>query len=138
MQINLYAKKTGGKLEYSNKEILKQWVDNLPDGEDIIVKFNISRSYKSNRQLRLAYACFRAISDKLGYTVEEIKGLVKLQQGLCACSKIEGEDVHFCKSMADMTKKELSDFISKMDIWASKTLNMKLLTNEDINFLNNI
>lgn len=138
MQINLYAKKIGGKLEYSNKEILKQWVDNLPDGEDIIVKFNISRSYKSNRQLRLAYACFRAISDKLGYTVEEIKGLVKLQQGLCACSKIEGEDVHFCKSMADMTKKELSDFISKMDIWASKTLNMKLLTNEDINFLNNI
>lgn len=137
-QINIYCKKVGGRLEYYNKHALKEWISNLTEGEDIVIKFNVSKNFKSTKQLRLVYACFRELSDKLGYSVEEIKTLMKLNQGLCGHSVIEGEEIHFCKSIADLSRKELSDFISKMDIWASKTLNMKLLTNDDINFLNNI
>lgn len=134
-QINIYGKKQVGKLELSNKEALLHWIKNLPDGEDIVIKFNISKSYKTLRQLRLVYSMFRTLSDKLGYSVEEIKTLMKIQQGLCAESEIEGQKLSFCKSLSDMSKIELSDFISKIDIWSFQRLGIKLLTNEDIIFL---
>lgn len=137
-QLNLYAKKINGKLEISNKEAYNPWVRSLQDNEDIVIKLNIAKDYKSNRQLRLTYACFRILSDRLGYTVEEIKGLMKLHQGLSACSMIEGKEVHFSKSLADMSKKELSEFIETMDRWSYQTLNVKLLSNDDIVFLNEV
>lgn len=137
-QLNLYCRKIDGKLEFSDKLAYKQWIRNIPEGEDIVVKFNISKSYKSVRQLRLVYLCFRVLSDNLGYTVEEIKGLMKLEQGLSASSIIEGKEVHFIKSLADMTKTELSQFIEKMDIWGFQTLGIKMLSNDDIKFLNDI
>lgn len=136
-QINLYGKKLNGKLEIVNKDALTQWISNLSEGEDVVIKFNVSKSYKSLRQLRLVYSMFRTLSDRLGYTVEEVKTLMKIQQGLCGSSTIEGEDIHFCKSISDMSKQELSEFITKIDIWASQRLSEKLLNDEDIQFLKN-
>lgn len=134
-QLNLYGKKSSGKLDIPNKDALLHWIKNLTEGEDVVIKFNVSKSYKTLRQLRLVYSMFRTLSDRLGYTVEEVKTLMKIQQGLCACSEIEGETIQFCKSISDMSKIELSEFISKIDIWSFQRLGEKLLTNEDIIFL---
>lgn len=136
-QINLYGKynKKTNKIEFSNPQSIKDWTKNLEDGEDIVVKFNISREYKTFRQVRLAYSCLRKLSQDLGYTVEECKMLMKLNQGLCASHEIEGTSITFCKSISEMTKKELSDFIMNMDIWSIKTLGYPILSNDDKIFL---
>jgi len=137
-QINIYCKKTNGKLEYFNKHILKEWIDNLLEGEDIVIKFNISKQYKSSRQLRLLYACFRQIAYHTGQGVEDIKLILKLKAGLCFSHTIEGENITVCKSLSDFTKLEVSELIQFTNQWSISTLNLPLLTNEDIHFLNSI
>lgn len=134
-QFNLYGSIQDGKLILSNRQSLDQWIKTLPEGENLVVKFNVSKNYKSLRQLRLIYAMFRDLSKKLGYSVEEVKTLMKMYQGLCACSKINGEDVHFCKSLSDMDKKEISTFITDINQWSIVNLNHELLTYEDLQFL---
>lgn len=135
-QVNLYGRIVNGKLEVPNKEGLSDWIKYLEEGDDIVIKFNRSKDYKTVRQLRLVYKLFRELSAKLGYSVSEIKGLMKIEQGLCAESTIEGKQISFCKSIGEMTKKELSTFIENVDIWAFQRLGLKLLSNEDIHFLN--
>lgn len=137
-QINLYGKIHNGKLELNNREALNQWCSNLKEGEDIVVKFNVSKTYKSTRQLRLLYHCFRELSAKLGYGIEEIKMLMKLRAGLCFVHTIEGEEISVCKSISDMTKRELSEFVEFVDIWSTTTLNHPLLKSEDIKFLKDV
>lgn len=134
-QINLYGTIQGGKLILANRDSLDKWVKTLLEGENLVIKFNVSKSYKSNRQLRLIYAMLRDLSKRLGYSVEEVKTLMKMYQGLCACSKINGEDVHFCKSIADMDKREISTFITDINEWSIINLDHKLLTYEDLQFL---
>lgn len=137
-QINLYGKKVNGKLKINNKEALDQWIKNLDEGDEIVVKFNQQKDYKTNRQLRLCYSCFRSIMDKTGYTLEEVKFLVKRNQGICAYHTIEGDEILFCKSISDFTKEELSNFIIRMDMWSREKLDNPLLTNEDKSFLKDI
>lgn len=134
-QINLYGKVKSGKIEFGNKEVLNQWIRTLNEGDHIVAKFNISRNYKSTRQLRLLYHCFRELSSKLGYEVEEIKVMMKLKAGLCFSHNIEGQDVTVCKSISDFTKVQLSEFVEFIDKWSSESLNFPLLTYEDIKFL---
>ncbi len=135
-QINLYAKVLpGGKLNFTNKEALTGWLKTLPEGEEIVVKFNLQKSYKTFRQVRLLYSCLREISDHTGHDVEELKLILKLKAGLCFSHQIENEDITVCKSISDFTKKELCNFIEFVDRWATKTLDLPLLTNEDLNFL---
>lgn len=134
-QFNLYGKVQAGKLEYTNKEALKEWMKTLPEGEDLVIKFNIAKSYKSNRQLRLLYACFRQIAYQTGESVENIKLILKLKAGLCFSHTIEGEDITTCKSISDFTKVEVSEFIQFTNEWSIGTLNLPLLTAEDKEFL---
>jgi hypothetical protein len=134
-QFNSYATKIGSKLELSNKEALIQWIKNLPEGENLVVKFNISKFYKSNRQIRLLYSCFRAIANHTGQSVEDIKLILKLKAGLCFSHTIEGENVTVCKSISDFSKQEISDFIQFINEWSISNLNLTLLTSGDIIFL---
>jgi len=134
-QINLYAKKINNKLQVSNKEALIQWLKNLPEGEDIVIKFNVSKSYKSNRQIRLLYSCFRSIANHTGQSVEDIKLILKLKAGLCFSHTIEQEDITVCKSISDFSKSEISNFIQFANEWSINNLNLPLLTYDDIQFL---
>lgn len=135
-QINLYGVKEKGKLVIRNRQALDYWLDHLSDGDDIVVKLRRQKDYKTFRQVRLCYACLRSISDKTGHSIEEVKVLMKIKQGLCFSHNIEGTDVSICKSISEMTKAELSDFIMKMDQWSTELFNHPLLTYEDKTFLN--
>lgn len=135
-QINLYGTKKNGKLETRNRLALDKWIDYLSEGEEVVIKIRKQKDYKTFRQVRLCYACLRSISDLTGHTVEEVKVLMKMKQGLCFSHVIEGTDVSVCKSISEMTKIELSDFIMKMDQWSTEIFNHPLLTSEDKSFLN--
>lgn len=134
-QFNIYAKKGKNGLEFFNKSTLKEWIDNLTEGEDIVIKFNVSKQYKSSRQLRLLYSCFRQIAYHTGQSVEDIKLILKLKAGLCFSHTIEGESITVCKSLSDFSKREVSEFIQFTNEWSMTTLNLPLLTIEDKEFL---
>lgn len=135
-QLNLYAKKVNGKIQWSNRDAMDKWLSYVEEGEDLVVKFKRQKDYKTFRQVRLCYACFRSLSDLTGHSIEDIKVLMKIKQGLCFAHTIEGVDISVCKSISEMTKAEISDFIMKMDIWSTELFNHPLLTNEDKSFLN--
>lgn len=135
--VNLYGKTEDGSLRITNRKILEEWLKTLPNGEDIVCKFRVQKNYKSTRQVRLCYHCLREIAAKTGHTLEEIKLYLKYKSGHCFDQKIEGEHIQTCKSIADMSKTEMSDFILFMDQWAISNLAHPLLTNDDLNFLKN-
>lgn len=136
--LNLFGKIISGKLEINNKETYKHWLSQCKEGSNIVIKLRNQEDFHSNRQLRLIYHEFRELSNLLGYTVEEIKMLLKLQFGLCFTNTIEGVELNICKSISDMTRVEISDFIQKIDLWSTNNFNYPLLNNEDIQFLKTI
>lgn len=135
--INVYGVTQDGKLQINNRIALDQWIKSLPDGEDIVCKFRVQKNYKTTRQLRLCYHCLRELAVKTGHTVEEMKMYLKYKSGLCFDHSVEGEHVQICKSIADMNKEEISEFILFMDTWASENLAHPLLTHDDKIFLKN-
>ena len=137
MKLNLYAKIKSGKLDINNRRALDQWISNLKDGDDIVIKFRVQENYKSTRQLRLLYHCLREISNKTGHDVEELKTGMKLKAGLCFSHMVEDKEITVCKSISDFSIKELSEFIQFIDNWSTKTLNLPLLSYDDISFLKN-
>ena len=126
-----------GKVSVESKQALDYYISNLKEGDDLIINLQLVSEVKSLRQLRLAYLCFRKISEHTGYSVNESKMLAKMHQGLCSEATIEVKNIFFCKSLSEMSKKELSDFIMKMDNWAAKDLSINLLEFEDVKFLKN-
>ncbi len=134
--INLFGKIVDKKLELNNKVALLEWIKNQPEGSDIVVKVRNQDQYYTQRQLRLLYREFREISHHTGYTVEEVKTMLKMHCGLCYVHTIELKEITMCKSISDLYKKEISNLIEQTDIWASQRLGMKLLSNEDLQFLN--
>lgn len=133
--INLFGKIVKGKLELNNKGALVEWLKNQTENSDIVVKVRNQDEYYTQRQLRLLYREFREISHHTGYTVEEVKTMLKMHCGLCYVHTIETKEITQCKSISDLNKKEISNLIEQTDIWAFQRLGMKLLNSEDLQFL---
>lgn len=136
-QLNIYGEILDKKVKIYNRELIDKWSESLKEGEKIVIKFNVSSEYKSERQLRLIYHEFRQISNHTGYTIDEVKLMLKIKAGLFFSAKIEEKDITVCKSISDMTIKQLSEFIEFTDRWSTQTLSLPLLTADDINFLKN-
>lgn len=137
-RLNLFGKIKEGKLEIFNRQSLNQWLANCNEEDDIVIKFVNQKDYKSLRQLKLAYHCFREISDKTGYEVSEVKMMMKMKQGFCQSHVIDGIEITDCKSISEFSKREMSDFITKMDLWSCQNLNHPLLNSDDIKFLKSL
>ena len=134
-QINLYGEIKEGKLILHNRIALDTWISNLSEGDRIVAKFNLSKNYKTERQLRLLYKCLRDIASHTGHDIEDMKIALKLKAGLCFSHIIEGKDITVCKSISDFSIQEISEFIQFIDMWSTKTLNLPLLSFDDIKFL---
>lgn len=133
--INLFGKILNGKLELNNRTALAEWIRSQPENSDIVVKVRNQDEYFTQRQLRLIYGMFREISQHTGYTVEEVKTMLKMHAGHCYVYTIENKDVTQCKSISDFTRRELSAFIETINTWAGQRLGMGLLNNDDLQFL---
>lgn len=133
--INLFGSIKDKKLILNNKQNLNNWLSTLNEDDDVVVKFYVSKQYKSNRQLRLLYSCFRTISAHIGHSVDEVKILMKTKAGVCFSHTIESENITVCKSLSDFSKKELSEFVQFVDLWSTEHLNLPLLSFDDKQFL---
>lgn len=66
---------------------------------------------KTNRQNRYLYACFKVLSDYSGYTVEEIKQIMKMN---CDIMKVEKGSHVFLRSISELDSKEITVFIDSV------------------------
>lgn len=80
------------------------FVKNLKEGEKLDLFLDISDDNGSLVQLAKIHACIKALATESGYTVSEMKKIVKRESGL-AFSNSKGE---FFKSFGDCSSEELS------------------------------
>lgn len=131
---NLFGEIKSRKLIISNKEVLDQWLQQAKDGK-VAIKIVSEENFHSVRQLRLLYKIFREMAKASGASVEDMKLLIKYEMGFCHSTKVNNKDITICKSISDLSKTEISQFIEFGDIYASQNLGLNILTGDDKIFL---
>ena len=103
---SIFLKKEDGKLvpkSLQDKIMLKHYVDNMEEGSVVKVTYE-DYSLGSYAQISKLQASIREISNYLGYSIDEVKDIVKHKANLYS------EDGNL-KSFADCSKEELSQAI---------------------------
>lgn len=103
---SIFLKKEDGKLvpkSVQDKIMLKHYVDNMEEGSIVKVTYE-DYSLGSYAQISKLQASIREISNYLGYSIDEVKDIVKHKANLYT------EDGNL-KSFADCSKEELSQAI---------------------------
>jgi len=103
---SIFLKKEDGKLvpkSVQDKIMLKHYVDNMEEGSVVKVTYE-DYSLGSYAQISKLQASIREISNYLGYSIDEVKDIVKHKANLYS------EDGNL-KSFADCSKEELSQAI---------------------------
>lgn len=103
---SIFLKKEDGKLvpkSVQDKIMLKHYVDNMEEGSVVKVTYE-DYSLGSYAQISKLQASIREISNYLGYSIDEVKDIVKHKANLYT------EDGNL-KSFADCSKEELSQAI---------------------------
>jgi glutamate-1-semialdehyde aminotransferase len=82
---------------------------------------------RTSQQNKYLHAILGEIADQTGYSLNEVKQIMKYTFGLYHKNKI----VTVYDSTADMTKEQLGDFIDKIVMLASEKLGMVILSPEE-------
>lgn len=85
-----------------------------------VKEYKPTRSNEQNRYLH--GVVFKLIADVTGYSIEEVKELMR-EMFLNDMKVLHGIEVPFNKSTTKLDKKEMSEFIEKIRDWASLELN---------------
>ena len=100
--------KKNGKLVHKEKHeslLFKNFVKDLEENQVVEVFFDAYKDDGSNVQIAKIHVCIKKLAIELGYTVDEMKLIIKKQSGLYW----EGKDnAVYTKSFADCSKEELS------------------------------
>jgi hypothetical protein len=83
-----------------SKVHLKNFIDNLQEGEEVVITYEVLNPTASYAQLAKVHKCIRELATFTGDTFEDMKLQIKIRSGLCT----SGE----CKSFADCSTDELS------------------------------
>lgn len=79
---------------------LKQFIESLEEGQEVMVTYEVVNSTGSYAQLAKIHKCIRELAGFTGNTFNDMKLQIKIRSGLC----INGN----CKSFADCSTDELS------------------------------
>ena len=105
--------KKDGKLKHGIKAketIYNKFVDNLPEGSKVEVFYSVSGPKGSNAQIAKIYVMLRELANEIGYSLEEMKLIVKRKSGLC----FNRDEQEYCKSFGECDKDELSSVIQNI------------------------
>lgn len=80
-------------------------------GQDARIEIKKHRDAKSPQQNKYLYACFKVLSDYSGYTIEEIKQILKTMSSVMVREK--GGHVFF-RSISELDSKEMTTFIDEV------------------------
>lgn len=105
-----YVKKNGklvaGNQAFANQ--LERYIHNIPDGMLVEVFYEVQHDDGTLPQLAKLHVMIRSLATHLGYTVEDLKLLVKDRAGLCLSREVEGKSYFLAKSFGECSKEELS------------------------------
>ena len=79
--------------------------------KDVKIEIKEVNQSKTNQQNKYLYACFKVLSDYSGYTVEEIKQILKYQ---CDIMKVEKGGHTFIRSISELDSLEMTQFIDSV------------------------
>jgi len=105
--------KRDGKLQHSIKAretIYDKFVDSLPEGSKVEMFVSVSGPKGSNAQLAKVYVMLRELAAEIGYSLEEMKLIIKRKSGLC----FNRDGQEYCKSFADCDKDEMNAVIQNI------------------------
>lgn len=111
MDTKLSAQVEEGKLVFHRPEVVNAYLQKY---EGKVLEVIIRPPSKAKTLNQLAYlhgVVFVCISQDTGYTVEEIKGLLKSHFLTAYATKKDGQEFPYVRSLADLTVSEMAEFI---------------------------
>ena len=105
--------KKDGKLQHNIKAretIYNKFVDSLPEGAKVEMFVSVSGPKGSNAQLAKVYVMLRELASEIGYSLEEMKLIIKRKSGLC----FNKDGQEYCKSFGDCDKTEMNSVIQNI------------------------
>jgi hypothetical protein len=140
MKVKLKMIKESGKLRMFPAPSYQEFVDSLQEGDTVEATLIRVKDLRSLAQNDLYWRALSIIEKEYGdvdmgkYRWHDyFKG-----KYLCYTEPILGEEIDNCKSTAELTKKEFSEYIEKIDVWAMDKMNISVLSAEDRSFLRGI
>tara|TARA_R110000751_G_scaffold1991_3_gene7700 strand:+ start:2359 stop:2745 length:387 start_codon:yes stop_codon:yes gene_type:complete len=105
--------KKDGKLVHTIKAregIYNKFVDSLPEGAKVEMFTSVSGPKGSNAQIAKVYVMLRELANETGYSLEEMKLIIKRKSGLC----FNKDGQEYCKSFGECDKDELNSVIQNI------------------------
>lgn len=120
--------KKGYKLKgHSGIDAFERFKASLEENQVVEATFETLDNDGSYAQIKKAHKLLRLMSDESGYTIEEMKMIVKLHSGFAYQKTINGINyVIPIKSIGDMSMIELSKFIESILFYAHTEMNFIL------------
>jgi hypothetical protein len=105
-----FIKGADNKLSASNKSKHKyeEFIKGIEEGQTVNIFMEANKDDGTLDQLAKLHVCIRAIATETGESFEKTKLDITKMAGLCFVTPYNGENVLFCKSLADCSKEELS------------------------------
>ncbi len=130
MEIQLKgSKQTSEGQPYAKFDLkkLKEWLSELKDGEELVITVATKRSSNQNR---LFHQWVGLIADYIGESPEVVKMWLKCKFLGCIEEEIEGVVYKIPPETSKLNKKQMSDFMQQVYIFATTEMEIKLPTNE--------
>ena len=124
-----------GQIVYERPDLFCAYVQGLKEG-DLECTIQPWRKEKSLQQLRYVHGCvFILCSQVSGYTVNEIKGLLKKQYLTeYVVSKKTGKEISIVKSLGDLTMAEMNQFIEECIIHAATEWSCVIPSSDEVSY----
>ena len=109
-------------LVYERPDLFCAYIQGIAEKGNLECTIQPWRKEKSLQQLRYVHGVvFVLCSQASGYTVKEVKGLLKGEfLTEYVVSKTTGKEIPIVKSLADLTMAEMSEFIESVIIFVAK------------------
>lgn len=112
---------------FSNKQEYLNFISQFKDGEELLIEITSKRSLSQNR---LFYKIIRIIAEHIGETPEAVKTWLLCKFIGCEETEIEGKIYTVIPSSSKLNKKEFSDLLTHIYIFAAEELHINLPSNE--------
>lgn len=133
MEIQLKgSKQTFEEQPYAKFDLkkLKEWLSELKDGEELVISVATKRSLNQNRTF---HQWCSIIGEYMGESPSIVKHYLKCKFLGCVEEEIEGHIYQIPPETSKLNKKQMSDFMQQVYIFATTEMEIKLPTNDLFN-----
>lgn len=114
-----------------DKEAVKAYVDKLPEGKRFDVSVKVHREKRTVDQNRLLFLWIGCVSHETGYFKDEVHEIFKKKFLGIEVFEIWGERVERLRSTANLDTKQFSDYLDRIQQFASTEMGIILPNPKD-------